>query len=101
LQGTWNPGLSALPARDRAHVKAEDARRLSGSLDLDTALQRQEPNAHRWDFAIGYQHANRELECIYWVEIHTAGDREVNVVLDKLRVVEALAFNRRPRTGAV
>ena len=85
LSGVWQPGLEALRAQDRRHVEAQDTRRLSGSADLDSALRQQEPNAHRWDFAIGYNHTNRTLECIYWVEIHTAADREVSVVLDKLR----------------
>jgi hypothetical protein len=85
LTEAWKPGLEALRTRDRPHVEAQDTRSLSGSADLDSALQEQEPTAHRWDFAIGYVHTNRTLECIYWVEIHTATDREVNVVLNKLR----------------
>ncbi len=85
LTGAWKPGLEALRTRDKPHVAAQNPRKLSGSADLDTALQQQEPSAHRWDFAIGYAHVNRTSECIYWVEIHTASDREVSVVLDKLR----------------
>lgn len=79
------PGLGALRAQDRPHVDPSDPRQLKGSVDVDGALQEQEPNAHRWDFAIGYRHANRQKDCVYWVEIHTADDKEVGVVLDKLR----------------
>lgn len=85
LAGAFRPGLSALRAQDRLHIALEDTRNLTGSVDVDLALRRVEPQAHRWDFAIGYQHTNREAECVYWVEIHTASDREVDVVLDKLR----------------
>ncbi len=85
LQRAWKAGLGALRARDRPHIAAENTRNLTGSVDADMALQRQEPHAHRWDFAIGYQHANRTAECVYWVEIHTASDKQVKVVLDKLR----------------
>jgi hypothetical protein len=53
-------------------------------VDVDRALQKRQPNAHRWDFAIGYRHANRQEDCVYWVEIHTADDKEVKVVLKKL-----------------
>jgi hypothetical protein len=74
-----------LRAQDRPHVVPEDPRLLKGSADVDSALQRREPSAHRWDFAIGYWHANRQKDCIYWVEIHTANDKAVNVVLNKLR----------------
>ena len=84
LQNAWMPGLAALRGQDRPHISAEDPRMLGGSVDVDGALQQYQPNAHRWDFAIGYRHSNRQKDCIYWVEMHTAIDKEVNVVLDKL-----------------
>ena len=85
LAEAWRPGLQALRARDRPHVEAENTRRLTGSAYIDEALEVVQPNAHRWDFGIGYQHSNRNDECVYWVEIHTADDRGVEQVLDKLR----------------
>ena len=85
LEDAWRPGLGALRAQDRPHVDPSDPRQLKGSVDVDGALQTQQPNEHRWDFAIGYRHANRQKDCVYWVEIHTANDKEVKVVLDKLR----------------
>ncbi len=89
LQNAWMQGLGALRAQDRPHVDPEDPRLLKGSADVDSALQAHEPNAHRWDFAIGYRHANRQKDCVYWVEIHTANDKEVKVVLDKLHWLRA------------
>ena len=85
LENAWMKGLSALRAQDKLHVKPEQPRLLTGSADIDGALQRHQPNAHRWDFAISYRHTNRTEDCIYWVEIHTAKTREADVVLDKLR----------------
>jgi len=84
LTNAWQAGLGALRAQDRPHIDAEDTRQLTGSVDVDTALQRREPNANRWDFAIAYRHTNRTRECVYWVEIHTASDKEIKVVLKKL-----------------
>jgi hypothetical protein len=84
LRNSWKPGLQALRAEDRPHIKADDTRRLSGSADVDTALQGLEPNANRWDFAIGYRHTNRIDEFIYWVETHTGSDNQIKVVLKKL-----------------
>lgn len=83
LEKAWEPGLRALRAEDRPHIEPEDTRRLRGSVDVDKALQPTQPQEHRWDFAIAYQHTNRAAECIYWVEIHTASDSQVSVVLDK------------------
>jgi hypothetical protein len=42
-----------------------------------------DPNANRWDFAIGYRHTKPKEEWIYWVEIHSASDGEIGVVLYK------------------
>lgn len=85
LAGTCKEGLGALRAEDRPHIKAENTRRLHGSVDVDKALQRTYPQANRWDFAIAYQHSDRDAEVIYWVEIHTGSEGEVSVVLKKLR----------------
>ena len=85
LQGKWERGLQALRAEDRPHIRAADTRALTGSVDVDTAWMRIEPNANRWDFAIGYQHEDRTVECRYWVELHTASDNQVDVVLRKVR----------------
>jgi hypothetical protein len=85
MQNAWTQGLGALRALDRPHIVPEDPRRLLGSADVDAALRVHEPNAHRWDFAIGYRHSNKPKEYVYWVEIHTANDKETKVVLAKLR----------------
>jgi hypothetical protein len=66
-------------------VEPENPRLLKGSADIDSAFQGVEPNAHRWDFAIGFRHTNWQADFVYWVEIHTANDKEVNVVLEKFR----------------
>jgi hypothetical protein len=74
----------SVAGQDRPHVVPKAPRQLRGSADVDSALQGHQPNAHRWDFAIGYRHANRNKDCVYWVEIHIASGKEVNVVLAKL-----------------
>lgn len=84
LAGQWRAGLQALRPEDKPHISPETTRALTGSLDLDTALMALHPNANRWDFAIGYQHSNRNGEFIYWVELHTASTSQVDRVLAKL-----------------
>lgn len=97
LENAWVSGLGALRAQDKPHIDPSDPRGLRGSVDVDGALRSEQPNAHRWDFAIGYRHSNREKDCIYWVEIHTANDKEVGVVLEKLRWLRGwLADSGRP-----
>jgi hypothetical protein len=83
LETAYEPGLQALRAEDKPHIAAEDTRKLTGSVDVDKAFQKVDPKQNRWDFAIAYQHANRTEEVIYWVELHTASDSQVNVVIKK------------------
>jgi hypothetical protein len=85
LERSYQPGLQALRRDDREHVDVENPRSLAGSVDIDTALQHIAPNASRWDYAIGYRHANRREEVIYWLELHAASDGEVGPVIRKAR----------------
>ena len=86
LQGHWKPGLGALRAEDKPHIKPEDTStiRLRGSVFIDEAWLPFDPNGNRWDFAIGYQHGNRSGEFVYWVETHTGSDSEIKAMLKKL-----------------
>ncbi len=79
----WCAGLQALRREDKPHIDPEDPRRLSGSVDVDTAWLQLDPHGNRWDFAIAYQHANRAEEFVYWVELHTASDSQVKKVIAK------------------
>ena len=78
LDQAFRTGLQALRAKDRPHVDAEDPRSISGSADIDTALQNAHPNANRWDYAVAYKHQNRAADVVYWLEPHTANDAEVS-----------------------
>lgn len=91
LEDAWKAGLGAMRSQDRPHINPETTRNLSGSAYVDEALKQvaEHANAHRWDFAIAYKHTNPKKEWIYWVEIHTASDSEVNVVLEKLKWLKA------------
>jgi hypothetical protein len=94
LENAWMSGLGALRPQDRPHVAPGDPRSLKGSADIDSAFQGPQPHANRWDFAIGYRHSNRTKDCVYWLEIHTANDKEIKVVLNKLRWLQVwLASN--------
>lgn len=83
LKKAWCPGLQALRAEDKPHIEAEDPRKVTGSVDVDMAYQKLMPQSNRWDFAIAFQHSDRDKEVIYWVELHTASDSQVKVVIKK------------------
>lgn len=102
LAGAWRPGLQALKSVDKLHVKAQNTRRLTGSTDVDAALQPRWPQDNRWDYAIGHQPANRQGEMICWVEVHPASAGDTKVVLAKLDwlqkwLIGAAHLNAMPR----
>lgn len=64
LEGAWCAGLQALRRADRKHVDAQDTERLTGSIDLDSALRSKSEHANEpvWDYGIGHQPRNRNEE---------------------------------------
>ncbi len=84
VNGKYRPGKQALENRYRDLVTCDDPRRLTGSIDLDSALKRQRPNDRRWDYGLGYKPARGREQAI-WVEVHSAKTSEVSAVIGKLR----------------
>ena len=86
VNGAYCPGTQALENRHRNRVSCTDPRRLTGSIDLDSALGKAPgyANAPRWDYGLGYKPA-RGREQAVWVEVHAATTSEVRAVLNKLR----------------
>ena len=69
IRDAYCAGLQALRKSDRGRVAPSDPRRLSGSINLDSAMRDSQPNAARWDYGIGWKGAS---EIVYWVEVHPA-----------------------------
>ncbi len=84
IDAAYEKGLQALRTRDRRRIAAEDTCRISGSVNLDSALRRRFPDKPRWDYAVGYRPVNLDDEIVYWIEIHPANSGEIQVVLQKL-----------------
>ena len=79
VNGAYRRGKRALENRHRGCVTCEDSRRLTGSIDLDSALT-QEPgyaNAPRWDYGLGYRPVNGPEQAV-WVEVHSATTKKVS-----------------------
>ncbi|RMD80726.1 MAG: hypothetical protein D6809_00430 [Gammaproteobacteria bacterium] len=79
------PGLQALRRRHRGRVRCQEARRLTGSVDLDQGLRDRWPEAPRWDYGIGYLLPETGRPAAIWLEVHPAFPGEVAAVLKKLR----------------
>ena len=70
---------SDLDALDRAHLSrivVSPQKRLCGSVNIDDALRQSLPNAHRWDYAIGYRVTNK-VDRTFYAEFHRAEPGEV------------------------
>ncbi len=59
-------------------IQVSNPRHIEGSVDIDSCLQNRYPQEHRWDYAVGYNNQ------IFYIEVHTASNSEVPVVIDKL-----------------
>ena len=83
----YHPGTQALANRHRRLVTCEDPRRLTGSIDLDSALKKQpgHASAARWDYGLGYRPPAGKREQAIWIEVHSATTGEVSAVLKKLQ----------------
>ena len=75
-------GLDALTKAHKSSIVAPDAKRVTGSVDIDAALRSAYPNATRWDYAIGYR-INSKDDKAFFVECHRAKVDEVPRVLQK------------------
>lgn len=86
VSGAYCPGKQALENRHRKLVSCEDSRRLTGSINLDLALEREPDHAEapRWDYGLGYRPVGGREQAV-WVEVHSATTKEVSRVLKKLR----------------
>lgn len=83
VAGAYRPGKQALPGQHRSLVTCADSRRLTGSVNLDAALQASLPNAPRWDYGLGYQPVSGAERAV-WIEVHPAATSNVGEVLRKL-----------------
>ena len=87
VNGAYRPGKQALENRHRGLVDCKDTRRLTGSIDLDSALKKQpgHAGAARWDYGLGYRPPAGKREQAVWIEVHSATTGEVSAVLRKLQ----------------
>lgn len=85
IGNAFRPGKQALNSHSTKVVCA-DERRITGSIDLDTALQQDQEHAQapRWDYGLGYRPPNGSREFAIWAEVHSAFTGEVRAVVRKL-----------------
>ena len=95
-------GIQALKRADRSRIACADPRRLTGSIDLDSALVG-EPgyaNAPRWDYGIGYTPRGAAHRAI-WVEVHPASTGNVREVIHKLNWLQRWLRNEAPQLASL
>ena len=71
------PGLQALGSNSNK-VKVDATRELSGSVDIDTCLAKDYPDAPRWDYVLSYKTR------VFYVEVHQGRTSEIGNILAKL-----------------
>ena len=98
----YRTGKQALAGAYRSRVICAEPRRLTGSIDLDSALAGESEHASepRWDYGIGYK-PRRSAERAIWVEIHPAHTRNVREVINKLNRLRAWLRIEAPQLASL
>ena len=78
LSGVQN-GMDAFFPRDRALIAVSERPKIGDSLDLDSALRHDFPNANRWDYIFSVPGAGKLVA----LEPHSAKDSEISVLIAK------------------
>lgn len=91
VRAHYRKGLGGLKREHASLIEIADTRRLTGSLDLDKALEKApcHASAHRWDYGIGYLPKGKKRESAVWVEVHPANTGEVDTLVSKLAWLKA------------
>lgn len=84
VRHAYRKGKQALQGKHRELVDCNDPRRITGSVDLDSALAGQPRHAQksRWDYGLGYK-SRSGVERAIWIEIHPAATSDVKQVIQK------------------
>ena len=101
LTGKLKHGLQALRKNHRNAISPKNSRKLSGSIDIDTALKSKHPHDHRWDYCIGVQ-KRQNADLLVWVEFHPANSHSVSDMLAKAKWLKQwLAGPGKPLQGLI
>lgn len=94
VQDAYCVGKQALADSHAQKVECGKANRISGSIDLDSALSDLPAYAQspRWDYGLGYQPPTGR-EVAVWIEVHSASTGEVGAVLRKLAWLKSFLRN--------
>lgn len=90
VKNGFRTGLQAVKNSDRNKVNVTDPRKLQGSLDIDTQVQKKYPQEPRWDYALSYD------DKLYFFEVHPASTSEVDAVIKKLGWLKGWLKNKAP-----
>lgn len=93
--GCFCRGLKAVKNEHRIKIGANDTRKLTGSLDIDTHTITIYPNDNRWDYAVEYNGVT------YFMEFHPASTSNVSEVIGKKSWLKSWLKNKAPLIGAL
>ena len=79
-------GKQAIKGEYRSKVSVTDGLHITGSVDIDEHFKDTEPQANRWDYAIGVKNV---AHFVIWIEVHPASSTgDVDVVIRKLQWIQ-------------
>lgn len=95
VKGHFKEGIQAVEGRYRNKFVVPDPRKLTGSLDIDSATKEKYIDENRWDYAIEYDSET------FFVEIHSASTSDVDDVIQKLNWLKKWLNEQAPKINAL
>jgi hypothetical protein len=80
----YRKGIEAIKNEHRCKIRVKNPRNLKGSMDIEKACQRSEPNVPRWDYFIVVWKNGKDSENLALIEVHGAANfGEVEAMIKK------------------
>lgn len=90
VKGYFRKGLSAVKGSEREKFVFPDTRRLTGSIDIDSATKEIYPEDNRWDYAVEY------ADETFFIEVHPCSTSDVGTVIKKVRWLKSWLKTKAP-----
>lgn len=95
VKGRFKTGLGAIKGNEKQKFVVPDTRKITGSLDIDSATKDKYPQANRWDYAVEY---DRET---FFIEVHPGSTNEIPTVIAKLDWLKKWLKEKAPAINAL
>lgn len=90
VKGHFCKGLGAIKSNEKERIIVPDTRKLTGSIDIDSAIKEIYPEDNRWDYAVEY------TDETFFIEVHPCSTSDVGTVIKKVKWLKSWLKTKAP-----